>query len=59
MIKLLDILREAKQVGDIYHFTRLSRRFGIYDILNSGELKPASRSLVSRASARWSVLARL
>jgi hypothetical protein len=41
MIKLIDILREAKQVGDIYHYTRLSRRFGIYDILKSGELKPA------------------
>lgn len=41
MIRLIDLLNEAKQVGDIYHYTRLSRKFGIYDILTSGELKPA------------------
>jgi hypothetical protein len=38
MIKLLDILREAKQVGDIYHFTKYHL---LPKIITSGKLRPS------------------
>ena len=53
MIKLLDILNEineAKQVGDIYHFTGVLDKNGnryLMKILNSGYLKPNEDNQIS------------
>ena len=53
MIKLLDILNEineAKQVGDIYHFTGIKDMDGnryLMKILNSGYLKPNEDNQIS------------
>ena len=44
MIKLIDILQEAKQVGDVYHFTPT---YNLYSILNDGFLKPNYEQQVS------------
>jgi hypothetical protein len=47
MIKLTHILKEiieAKQVGDIYHFTSLK---GLYGILKDGFIKPNSENQIS------------
>jgi hypothetical protein len=47
MIKLTDLLKEiteAKQVGDIYHFTSLK---GLYGILKDGFIKPNSENQIS------------
>jgi hypothetical protein len=38
MIKLIDIINEGKQVGDLYHFTRFRNIIGI---LKSGTLSPS------------------
>jgi hypothetical protein len=48
MIKLLDILKEAKQVGDIYHYTVVQPEIDLNllsKILKSGKLKPSNRRL--------------
>jgi hypothetical protein len=43
MIKLLDILREAKQVGPLYHFTNIS---SLNDIIKTGiKFKPDNSTL--------------
>lgn len=53
MIKLLDILKEineAKQVGDVYHFTSILDADGhtyLIQMLNSGYLKPNEEGQVS------------
>jgi hypothetical protein len=53
MIKLIDILEdinEAKQVGDIYHFTGVLDKNGnryLMKILNSGYLKPNEDNQIS------------
>jgi hypothetical protein len=44
MIKLLDILREAKQVGPLYHFTSIE---SIYNILKDEFIRPNSEKVVS------------
>jgi hypothetical protein len=44
MIKLLDILKEAKQVGEIYHYTRIDFNL-LTKILKSGKLKPSNNRL--------------
>jgi hypothetical protein len=40
MIKLINILREGKQVGDIYHYTSINGD-AIINILKSGKLRPS------------------
>ena len=40
MIKLIDLLNESKQVGNIYHYTRTDMGL-ITQILKSGKLKPS------------------
>jgi hypothetical protein len=44
MIKLIDILREAKQVGTLYHFTSIKR---VIDILQHGYLRANKDGQVS------------
>lgn len=53
MIKLLDILNEineAKQVGDVYHFTPILNRDGnkyLLKMLNSGYIRPNENNQIS------------
>lgn len=42
MIKLKDILNEAKQIGNLYHFTFFQEGNTLFKILKSGVLKPSS-----------------
>jgi len=53
MIKLVDILREAKQVGDIYHYTRLEMGL-INKILKSGQLKPSGDRMENKGYISFS-----
>jgi hypothetical protein len=53
MIKLIDLLREAKQVGDIYHYTRLEMGL-INKILKSGQLKPSGDRLENKGYISFS-----
>jgi len=53
MIKLLDILREAKQVGDIYHYTGISGD-AIIKILKTGKLRPSPARLEKKGYISFS-----
>jgi hypothetical protein len=53
MIKLLDILKEAKQVGDIYHYTRIDGDL-IIKILKSGQLRPSETRMEKKGYISFS-----